>query len=71
VHYIKGIKIFNIENIVRVFIIVAKNVCSLYDKYWIANNFLIDNCIFKGISQGGHNYLFITMYPVNVTVTNT
>jgi hypothetical protein len=42
--------IINIENTVNVFRFGAKNVCSLYDKYWIANNFLIDNCIFKGLS---------------------
>lgn len=59
----------------NVFRFGAKNECSLYDKYWIANNFLIDNCIFKGISkrqgQDSYNYLFITTYPVNMTVTNT
>ena len=66
--------IINIEHTVNVFRFTAKNECFLYDKYWIANNFLIDHCIFKGLSplgQEAYNYLIVSLYPVNLTVRNT
>jgi len=34
----------------RVLILQAKTDCEIYKKNWIANNFLMDNCTFKGIN---------------------
>jgi hypothetical protein len=52
--------VIDISNVVRVFIVEAKALCSLYNSNWIANNFLIDNCTFKGLNSGGHGSLFYT-----------
>jgi hypothetical protein len=60
----------DVSEISRVFIIQAMSQCSLYQKQGIANNFIMDNCLFTGLNQGGYGSVFYTQNPINVTMTN-
>ncbi len=49
--------VIDISKIARILIFEAKKLCSLYDKNWIANNLLLDNCTITGINQRGYGSL--------------
>ncbi len=47
--------VIDISKIARILVFEAKTLCSLYDKTWIANNLLMDNCTITGLNRRGYD----------------